>query len=206
MEIKEISYRENFIVVNFSTGESIRLPIDISEIYHLKNGKVIDQAEYSGLKQEAEAFGCRQKALSYLAVRNRASAEMERYLIKKGFSGDHIKSVIMRLKDKGLIDDYVFAVGYINSRKGRKAIGQNLLKSELIKKGIDRNIIKNAIAETGMDKVDMDELYDLAIRKLLKLQNKKNKFHKLAYFLIHRGYSQEEVHSVMERIKKEEIE
>ncbi len=205
-EIIAIEYMNNYVRVKISTGESIRFPYDIFKLYKLDRGKVIDHTEYQQLKDESNIFECNRKALDFLSIRNRSYREMENYLFKKGFSRDIIKGVLNKLNENGYIDDLEFAKKLITYKMKRKVVGKNLLKKELFRKGISREIVKRAIKETGSDRIDSEEVYQLAKKKLEGLKNKKNIAPKLFYYLNQRGFESDVIHNVIERLKKDGFE
>jgi len=193
-------------VVRLSTGESLHIGVDRAGPFGLSKGKVIDQLEYAQLKEESDLFRCRRKALDYLAARNRSAREIETYLAGKGYSGNHIGEVVNDLVQRRYIDDYGFALGYIRYRRGRSAVGNNLLKQELRNKGVKRELITQALRETADSEADDEELYGLARKKLDKIGPKHNRFQKLSYFLYNRGFDGAAIRRVLERLRKEEGE
>lgn len=206
IEIEHIITKQTHLTVCFSTGETIRLPIACERMYGLAKGKVIDRPLYQQLKEESEKFMCRRKALDYLSIRNRSTWEIERYLQKKGFGKDPIRETIIFLREAGYINDYDYAVRYINARRSRKTIGKRLLRAELYRRGVDRNIISRALAETGSNIVNADEIYALAVKKANTLKSDQNKMRKIMYFLRQRGFGEDDIRAVVERLKKENIE
>lgn len=206
VEVIDIKYKDYFVRIGLNTGESMNLDYDIFNIYNLEKGKIVDSVEYQQLKDEADRFACRQKALDYLSIRSCSSLEMENYLFRKDFSKDIIREVVKSLKESGYINDYNFAMTYINSKKKGKLIGENLLKKQLYKKGIRREIVKRAIAESGFCSVNLDELYRLALEKLKMLGDRRNKMSKLIFFLKQRGFRGDEVRSAIDYLKKEGYE
>jgi regulatory protein len=202
-QILNIKYNDSFIKVELDTGESLMLPFNVFSLYPISAGKIVDSLLYQQLKEESDRFACKQKALNYLAVRSRSEQEVRNYLFKKGFQKDIINEILIGIKDNGYLDDYDFALRYISSKKRAKVIGQNALKRDLFKKGIDKNIIRKAIKETGADITDPDEIFELALKKLKSLENKKNRIAKLIYFLKQKGFNEDAIRSVVHRIGNE---
>jgi regulatory protein len=202
-QILNIKYNDSFIKVELDTGESLMLPFNVFSLYPISAGKIVDSLLYQQLKVESARFTCRQKALNYLAVRSRSEQEVRNHLLKKGFQKDIINEILAGVKDNGYLNDYDYALRYISSKKKSKVIGQNVLKRDLYKKGIDKNIIKKAIKETGADITDPDEIYGLALKKMKSLENKKNKVAKLIFFLKQKGFSEDAIRSVVDRIGNE---
>ncbi len=203
VQIINIKYSDNYIKIELDTGESLSLTLEVYNMYSLQKGKTIDSELYLQLKDESLKLNCKLKALNYLAIRSRSYREMRIYLTKKGFPGDIIDEILKRFKSEGYIDDYDFAVRFINSRKKSKIIGENALKRDLFKKGVSRDIIKKAIRETGADKIDPDEVYGLAVKKIKSLENKKNKLSKLLYFLRQKGFMEDQVRLIIDRLSED---
>lgn len=202
-QITEIRFTDSYIRIDLDTGETLKMSPEIYTMYSLSKDMMIDSPLYHQLKEESDRWQCRQKALNYLAMRSHSAQEMRTYLYKKGFSKDIIDEILTGLKDAGYIDDYDFAVRFINSKKKSKIIGENALKRDLYKKGINRDIIKKAFKATDAGSVDLNDLYDLALKKLQSLENKKNKTAKLIYFLQQKGFLENQVRSVIDRLKNE---
>lgn len=193
----------NIIKLDLNTGESINLSYNLFDLYRLERGKVLDLIEYQQLKKESDKINCKRKALTYLSIRARSSLEMEKYLSKKEFLGDVIREVIGELKKSDYINDYNYAVMYINSKNNRKIVGENLLKRDLYKKGVSREIVRKSLKKCDVGSVDFDKVYAIAIKKLQNLGNKKNKMSKLVYFLKYRGFNDNTIHVIIDRLKNE---
>jgi regulatory protein len=203
-QITNIKYTDAFIKVDLDTGESLKLTPEIFSMYSLSSGKILDSTLYQQLKEESVRFLCKEKALNYLATRSRSYLEMQTYLRKKDFPKNIIQEILNGLRDKGYINDFDYAIRFINYKKKAKVVGTNSLKRDLFKKGINRDLIKKAIKETGADSVDPDEIFELALKKFKRLENKKNKIAKLIYFLQQRGFEESVIRSVLDRVKIEE--
>jgi regulatory protein len=203
VEILNIVERPTHAEVLLSTGERLKLPPDAPGQFALSKGKSIDRTAYEALKEDAERYGCMQKALAYLAIRGRSAREMELYLLRKGFGPDHVREAMHGLREHGYIDDRAFAVHYINARKGKKTVGRHLLKRELFRKGVARDTVREAMSEAQAEVDDREKLYELAIARMKRLEGKKNRTAKLVYFLAGRGFGEADVRAVIERLRKE---
>lgn len=202
-QIIDIKFSESYIRIDLDTGETLRMSPEIYSIYSLSREMMIDSPLYHQLKEESERWQCKQKALNYLAVRSRSTQEMRTYLYKKGFSKDIIDEIVTGLKDNGYIDDYDFAVRFINTKRRSKIIGENSLKRDLYKKGLNREIIKKALKATETGNPNIKDIYELALKKVIALENKKNKQVKLIYFLNQKGFQENQIRSVIDKLKNE---
>ena len=71
-------------------------------------------------------------------------------LKQKGFSPELSLSTVNFLRDKGFIDDRVFAKGWVASRL-KRPYGLRRIKQELVAKGLDKEIIEDALSAAGDD-------------------------------------------------------
>lgn len=202
--IVKIKHGNDCITVNLDNGEDLKIPYKVAGLYRLEAGRNLDTTEYGQLREESQRFRCRNMALDYLAICPRSAAEMERYLGKKKFDHDLVRETITGLKEAGYIDDADYAARYIHNKLGRKLVGRQLLSSELQKKGISRAIINNALKESADLFADADALYIIARKKYTAIRQKKNSIAKLAYFLHSRGFDNDLINSVINRIQNED--
>ncbi len=203
IQVTDCTWKELCQVVKLSTGETFYLKADSARLFGLVRGKVIDRVEYDQLKEESDRFLCKRKALDYLAVRNRSAREVDNYLTRKGFSGQYVIEAINDLVGEGYINDFDFAVRYIQYKRGRNIVGNNLLRRDLQKKGIRRDLINKALNETSEATHGEEKVYELACSKLRKISGSKNRLQKLAFFLYNRGFDGDVVRRVIERIQRD---
>lgn len=137
-----------------------------------------------------------QKAKEYafllLKFRLRSEKELCQRLKKKRFHEEIIRETVSFLKDKGFIDDNLFAKTWIESRL-KKPLGLRKIKQELNLKGIDKEIIDTQISEIKKDYCEQDLVKKIAKVRLSKLKGiepRKAKRRVYAY-LLRRGFSPE---------------
>ena len=143
-----------------------------------------------------------QKARDYafllLKFRLRSEKEISQRLKKKKFTEEIIRETLLFLRDKGFIDDNLFAKAWVASRV-KKPLGLRKIRGELNLKGIDKEIIdfqineiKKGYSEPGLvKKIIKDKL-----KKLKGIQAQKAKRRIYAY-LLYRGFSPEVVIDAM---------
>ena len=204
--IVKTKYTDDCVAVELDNGESLKIPHQVTAMYRLEAGRVIDSTEYAQLKEESQRYLCKRAALNYLAISPRSAAEMERYLGKKGFDHHLIKEIVEGFRNSGYIDDVDYAARYISNKLGKKLVGKNLLFTELMKKGISRSVIKQALKESESIHGNFDEVLAIAEKKYGTLKDKKNPIGKLAYFLNGRGFDSDMVNAVIDRIRRKEKE
>jgi len=206
MEITKIQYKENHVRVEVDHSVLFMLSYASITEFKLESGRIIDDDEHERLRTASQRYLCWQRSLNYLAVRNRSSMEMETYLKKKEFPSDTIEECIERLSEAGYIDDLDFAVRYIDSKLRRKAIGKNLLKRELMLKGIRGETLARAMEESSVDEVDMERLFDLALKKYNSFRGKDKILYRVSNFLYQRGFEREEINRTISRLRELEKE
>lgn len=191
--IEKVIYRENSIDVFLETSEKYSCSYSILSSLSLSSGMKLDMEAYRFLQEESELFTCREKALRYLAIRQRSEFEIRQYLKKKKYSSNIIDSVVRFLHERSYLNDLDFGISYIQSIVNRKPAGVPLLKQKLYSKGITGKTAEKAIKQSGCDNPDIESLTDLARKKLRSLDGKPGKQEKLYRYLLGRGFNYETV-------------
>jgi regulatory protein len=197
---------DDVITVELDNGEALKIPYQAAGPYILEPGRAVEQTEYAQLKEESQRYRCKKMSLDYLAICPRSAAEMERYLWKKSFDHDLVREIVNGLKNAGYIDDVDYAARYISNKLGKKLVGKNFLSNELQKKGVPRSVIRQALKESEALHGNVEELYEMAMKKYASIKDRKNALSKLAYFLHSRGFESDMVNRVIDRIRREEKE
>lgn len=198
--ILKILHKDKHTCIDLDNGETLKIPYELAVSLKLENGKKINSTEYRHLSDESSRFMCKQKAFSYLAIRSRSAFELDKYLCKKGFSGEIIQETISRCKELGYLNDLDYSAHYIKTRLAKKSIGPNLLRRELSLRGISRENIKKAIKITGTGKADIDTVYSVALKKYNSIKDKKNVKSRLFFFLQQRGFDSDIAARAIEKL------
>ena len=90
-------------------------------------------------------------ALRYLSYRPRSEFEV-RGRLRRRYDEPVVESVIVRLKELGLLDDKAFAFAWSQGRLSFKRRSAGLIRRELLAKGIDRET-----ANTTVEAIDDEE-------------------------------------------------
>jgi len=85
--------------------------------------------------------------LRFLEARSRSVEEVRRRLTDAGYRAELITATIERLTVIGLLDDALFARGWIESRDRARPRGEAALRRELSQRGVAGTDIKAALAE-----------------------------------------------------------
>lgn len=132
----------------------------------------------------------REYAFLLLKFRLRSEKEIYGRLKKKKFEEEVIKNTLFFLKDKGFINDKLFAKSWIESRL-RKPLGLRRIRQELTLKGIEKEIIDGQLS-VAKDGYSEEEIVLRVIKeKLSKLKSiDPQKAKKRVYsYLLRRGFS-----------------
>ena len=85
--------------------------------------------------------------LRFLEARSRSVEEVRRRLTDAGYRADLVAATIDRLASIGLLDDELFARGWIESRDRARPRGEMALRRELSQRGVGRTEISAALDE-----------------------------------------------------------
>lgn len=86
-------------------------------------------------------------AFRYLEARARSVTETRRRLTDAGYRPELVKGAIERLLAIGLLDDDVFARGWVESRDRARPRGEAALRRELRLRGVDQATVDAALEE-----------------------------------------------------------
>jgi len=145
------------------------------------------------------------RALDYLALRDRSETEIRRYLEnKKKYPPSEVDNAILKLKEYGYINDERFARGFASGRFS-SGHSSSFVRRELLKKGINREIVSDTIKETKPSfEEEVKNASSLVLRKYHLSQPimPKDK-NRIASFLARRGYEWEVIRKVLSGIGAE---
>lgn len=131
----------------------------------------------------------REAVLRLFRYRPRSEKEIVEKLGKKGFSGTVIRETVEYFKKLEMIDDRLFARGWIRGRLN-KPLGMRRIEQELRQKGIEKETIETERRNiTGYD--EADTVRDLARRRLARYKNidRLKAKQRLYAYLARRGFS-----------------
>jgi regulatory protein len=152
----------------------------------LKKGQRLSAAEIDALKQDGEVDLAYQRALRYLGMRPRSSAEIVTYLKRKEYDEAIVEVVVRRLHERNYLDDDAFARFWVENRNRFRPRGAQALRYELRQKGVERETIDATLEEQDED----GAAWAAAEEKISRLANlEKMEFEqKLMGFLARRGF------------------
>ncbi len=166
--------------------------------FRLIPGKQLDNSELEVILLETEVGKLMTRVYGLLNIRQRSEKEVRDYFRIKNYearikgreeiSQILVDKVIETLKQKGFINDEVFAKAWVESRTKKK--GWRVIQSELIQKGIDREIIESIKEQVLSFKDESQTAKNLLEKKAGVWKNlPKLEFRKKALeFLMRRGF------------------
>lgn len=194
LSISELkSLKGNKIKIIFSDGSYIHVLQDIVFQDNLYEGKELSPDAYEQIKKDSEMLEAERYALNLLSCNQHSKKNLAIKLTKRGFSGDCIDDLILKLEDLAYLNDTEFAKTWVASRIQRHPEGKNALLAGLFKQGIDRATAEGVIGELVTEETEME----LAAGLYRKLAGLGRSDEKIAATLIARGFSYGIVRIVM---------
>jgi len=146
-----------------------------------------------------------EKAHSYafllLKFRLRSEKELYQRLKRKNFSPQVIEETLSFLKEKGFIDDRVFAKAWAESRI-KKPFGPRRIEQELNLKGVDKKIIKDRLQKLKKSYSEEALIKKIARERIEKLKrvDPDAARRRLYAYLLRRGFSPDIVSEVVSQL------
>jgi regulatory protein len=144
---------------------------------------------------------CLNAAFGYLDYRPRSEAELRERLKRRGFDSENVEAVIIRMKEKGLLDDLAFAQFWKDNRETFRPRSQWLTALELRRKGVAEAIIDQVVADVD----DEDSAYRAAQSRAHRLPHSDYEGfrHRLGGYLKRRGFGYSVINHTVERLWQE---
>ncbi len=167
----------------------------------LQVGQSLSDEKIASLIAEDEREIAYQRALKFIAVRERSSLELRRQLTKYKTPPQLINETLTRLKNNRLVNDENFAQTWIENRTEFKPRSRRALSIELHQKGISGEIINQTLEYVD----DSEMVYQAALKQARKLSNldwlvfRK----KMLGFLARRGFNYELSSNAISRVWEE---
>ena len=152
----------------------------------IHSGLEIDDEQLAKLRNESEFGKNYIRAIDLISRRLRSEKEIRDYARRKDWMPDNTDRVIDRLKDKGYLNDKVFAEAFVRSRQNASKYSRRRIELDLRRKGIADTIIKEILR----DEVDDTD----ALRKLIAKRAKRyDDVNKLKAYLLRAGFNYDDI-------------
>jgi regulatory protein len=184
-----------------------RLGIEAIERLALHVGGSVTEALAASIGEEAGISRAYDRAISMLAVRGRATAELRRLLLKKGEPPRTVTQVVHRLEAAGFLDDAAFSRQFTRWKATAGGLSRRRIAGELARRGIDRETAASAIDETfadeGVDEIaGLERVAERKLRTMSRVEPERRR-RRLYGFLARRGYDADDIGAVVKRLTRE---
>ena len=186
ISVSQIKERGTFIEIILSNSSSFFiLPEDARSLDINSAGDISDslleKLEY--LDMVCRAYS---KALDILAFAPSTGFMLKQKLIKKGFSGIEINTVIERLSGKKILDDRQYAENWVSSKLLRNPQSPLMLKAALMRKGVSRALAEDVLKGLTPESDAYIEAFEKAFHKQIRRSGRTPE--KIRISLARKGY------------------
>ena len=156
----------------------------------IHSGLNIDEDKLSQFQNESNFGKNYIRAVDLISRRLRSEKEIRDYAKRKQWAVDNTDRVIERLKQRGYLNDRVFAEAFVRSRQNAAKYSKRRIEQDLRKKGVSGAIIKEVLH---------DEVNDLeALKKLVaKRAQRYDSPAKLKAYLLRAGFNYDDINRVI---------
>ena len=156
--------------------------------FKLDVGEEISEKKFKYIYDEAIMTKAKNRAAKFLGASKKPEKAVRDKLTESGFDEDVCEKVIDELKKYGYVDDYDYALSYINDRVRLNPRSAYAIRMELRQKGVKDSVITEALEEADIDETGgIKRLIEKKTGGDLDLDEKEKK--RLIDFLLRRGYS-----------------
>lgn len=159
----------------------------------LKKGQELDEHDIARLKDQAVVSKAYDRALNLISHRPRSEWELRDYLRRKGYDEPCTGSVLVRLRERGYVDDEDFARRWVSTRRLLKHTSKRRLAQELRQKRIADSIVRDVLEQDETDETEV--LREVVARK--RRQSKYQDNLKLMQYLSRQGFGYDDIKSVL---------
>jgi regulatory protein len=157
-----------------------------------RKGMEVSGEQLLAVWRDEQSYRARELAIGLLGQRARSCRQIADYLMRKGFEEEVAVEVVDWLKERGYLNDSLYARQFVESRLRSKPRGKAMLRWELQQKGIEHQTIE----ETLQQELSDPETEITAAQKLLEKKVGRRSLDltyeeraKLGQFLMRRGFS-----------------
>lgn len=132
-------------------------------------------------------------ALRKLRTADRFESEVRGYLTDAGYGEDTVDQVVAHLKGRKILDDTRTINSLIERRSGRRSVGEEKLRAELLARGAPEEAVSEALGASSDG--EAERMHEALSGKFRPTDSRA----KGARFLLSRGFSEEEVEGALDR-------
>jgi len=186
-------------LVGDSEQALVTLPPETLASYGLKKGATVSRRLYSELKGAANLDDAMRKGLNILGYGTNSMARLEEKLLHHGFCREIARGAVLRLAEKGYINEEKDALRLCDSMISKK-YGPRKILTSLRSRGYGRDILEKAAL--FLEETDFVEICAALIRvKIKKIPESRDEVKKLLAKLVALGYNVGEARTALELVK-----
>lgn len=127
----------------------------------------------------------------YLNRRERTTAEVRRYLERRGVSPPVVESALSDLGEQGYLDDARFARLFTEDKRELERWGSERIRRALYEHGVGRDLVEEALAEHGSDASELERAVALLRRRFPLAPAEPRERDRARAVLLRKGYESE---------------
>lgn len=157
-------------------------------------GQELSQVELTEAKRQSQTDKAYALTLVYVARRMRSEGELREYFHRKGYGLEMTRTVLVKLRGLGLVDDREFARRWVENRRLLKATSTKKLRLELRQKHIQDDIIRDILAEDATNERQL-------LKELIAKKRKQTRYQddqKLIAYLARQGFRYYDIKATLE--------
>ena len=166
--------------------------------------QVLSTDEIKALAETDNLQRCFNAASLLLNYRPRSESELRQRLCRRGFTNTTVDNTILKLREKGLVEDTAFARFWKENRDYFSPRSRSLTRLELRQKGVAEDIINRVVEDID----DEDNAYRAGVKKARNLSRSDyQQFRRrLGDHLKRRGFNYAVINSTVNRLWREQDE
>ena len=156
----------------------------------IHSGLEIGDEQLANFRNESEFGKNYIRAIDLISWRLRSEKEIRDYAKRKNWTPDNTNRVIERLKEKGYLNDTVFAESFVRARQNAGKYSRRRIEQDLRKKGIANNIIQLVLHDEVSDHAALQKL-------VAKRYNRYDDINKLKAYLMRVGFNYDDINKAI---------
>ena len=171
--------------------------VDLCIKYGIKKGLEISIDKLNDIMLESDKEIALNKTAKYISARMKTVKEVKDYLYSKEYSKIVVDYVIGKLTEYKYLDDESYVMAYVNTYKSKYGVLK--LKNNLLQKGIDAKYLEEYFLEY---ETDIDTVMNIAEKYMKNKDCTYDNLSKLYRHLASKGYSYDEINTVLNKFKE----
>lgn len=170
--------------------------------YNLHKGKKLNDEDIVELVKADSFHQSYLKAIHYLSYRMRSIEEVNTYLLKQDIQEHDAEQIIVKLIEKGYLNDEQFAESFIKDQLNQTTKGPLLIKRDLLEKGVQERIVNQKLKLYTFE-IELEKALKWAKRRIKRKSKDsyRKRLEKLRIGLIQRGFNHHIIDEVIQIVR-----